>query len=80
MSLFFASMPIVAVHVFYCFFKKISFKMTQNFTRAGGGGGTVGRLSPRTTPKSTRAGGIKNIAVSNIVFGTKNFNPQNTQR
>ena len=39
MSLFFASMPIVAIHVFYCFFKKISFKMTQNFTRAGGGGG-----------------------------------------
>ena len=42
MSLFFASMPIVAVHVFYCFFKKISFKMTQNFTRAGGGGGDGG--------------------------------------
>ena len=57
-------------------FTKISFKMTQNFTRVGGGGG---RLSPRTTPKSARGGGIKNSAVSNIVFGTKNFNPQNTQ-
>ena len=75
MSLFFASMPIVAVHVFYCFFKKISFKMVQNLAKAWG----RGRWSPRTTPKSARAGVIQNRTVSDIVFGSKNFNTQNTQ-
>ena len=46
MSLFFASMAVVAVHVFYYFFTKISFKMTQNFTRAGGGGWVDCPLEP----------------------------------
>lgn len=76
MSLFFASMPIVAVHVFYCFLQRFLLKWRKISQELGGGGG---RFSPRTTPKSARAGGIKNSAVSNIVFGTKNFNPQNAQ-
>ena len=39
-------MPVVAVHVFYYFFTKISFKMTPNFTRAGGGGWVDCPLEP----------------------------------
>ena len=76
MSLFFVSMPIVAVHVFYYSLQRFLLKWRKISQELGAG---VGRLSPRTTPKSARAGGIQNSAVSNIVFGTKNFNPQNTQ-